>query len=100
MLRHPPHHLGVCLLHAAQVLAKTVFVQLFLGAAVPETAGVWANLIRQDDGAVPQAAKLQLEIYQSDPTARPECPQQLVYPEGEARAWLVFSRGSPRASFL
>ena len=45
------HDLGIGALHAAQVPAEAVLVQLLMGLFVPEAAGVGADLVRQNDRA-------------------------------------------------
>jgi hypothetical protein len=55
-------YLLICVLHIAHVAAEAVLIQLFLGYAVPETAGIRRNLIGKHDGAVRGFAVLQLEI--------------------------------------
>ena len=44
------------LFHAAHIPAETVLVQLLVGLHIPEAAGVGADFVGQDDGAVAEAA--------------------------------------------
>ena len=53
-----------------------------MGLAVPQAAGVGADLIGQDDGAVGGLAELQLEVHQSYAALAPEGLQDLVDAEG------------------
>ena len=59
---HPAHHFLIGLLHIAQVTAEAVLVQLLVGPGVPEAAGIGGDLVSQNDSAIGQAAKLQLEV--------------------------------------
>lgn len=45
-----------------EVAAEAVFVELFVGLAVPKTAGVGRNLVGKNDFAVMSSAEFQLEI--------------------------------------
>src|SRR5215469_13471386 len=62
---HPAQHLVVSLLHATQVAAKTILVQLLARLLVPEAAGVGTDLVAQQDLAL-VATELELEIDQQD----------------------------------
>ena len=87
------HHLGVGVLHAAQVPAEAVLVQLFMGLGVPEAAGVGADLVRQDNGPVLQAAELQLEVHQGHAAGGPEGLEEVVDLEGVLLNGLNFLLG-------
>ena len=60
------HNFLVGISLAAQVAAEQVLVQMCAGGGIPETAGVGADLVGQDNGAVGQAAELDLEVDQAD----------------------------------
>ena len=64
MFHQPLHDFGVCLLHAAQIPAEAVLIQLFSGGSIPQAAGIGADLVGQDDAAVRGPAELQLEVCQ------------------------------------
>ena len=53
--------------------------------ASPETAGVGADLVGQDDRAVGQAAKLELKVHQTDVGVQHDLLQHLVDLEGILR---------------
>lgn len=76
------HDLGVGFFHAAHVAAETILIQLLVGLAVPQAAGVGADLVSQNDCAVGQAAEFQLKIHQSHAAGQPEGFQRVVDPEG------------------
>ena len=61
-----PHDFFIGVLFAAHVTTETVFIQLFAGISVPETAGVRRNFIRQNNGAVRKASKLNFKINDND----------------------------------
>ena len=78
MLFQPLHDLGVGFLNTAQIPAETILIQLFVRLAVPQAAGVKADLVGQNNGAVSQAAKLQLEVNQRHAAGLPEALKDLV----------------------
>ena len=49
-----------------------------MGLGVPQPAGIRADLVSQDDGAVGKSAELQLEVHQGHAAAEPEGLQQFV----------------------
>ena len=55
-----------------------------MGLDVPEAAGVGAYLVGKDDGAVRQAAELELEVHELDAVLEQQRLEQLVYAEGVA----------------
>ena len=71
----------ICIFNAAQIPAETVLVQLFMGHAVPEAAGVRGNFICQHQGTVSRLAKLQLEVNQLDIQLLQVIGQQFVNPQ-------------------
>ena len=72
------HDLRIGFLYAAKIPAEPILIQLFTGFAVPQAAGIGADLISQDNGPIGQPAKLQLKIHQCYAAGSPECLQQLV----------------------
>ena len=52
VLLQTAHDLGIGLLHAAQVPAEAVLIQLLVGLHIPQPGGIGADLVGQDDGAV------------------------------------------------
>ena len=82
MGQQSPHDLGVGVLHAPQVPAEAVLVQLLVGRLVPEAAGVGADLVRQDEASVGQAAELQLEVHQDHAARLPEGFQNVIDGKG------------------
>ena len=76
------HNFLIGFLDAAEIAAEAVLIELFVGFAVPEAAGVGADFIREDDGAVRQAAELQLEVHKGDAAGEPEGFQLFVHTEG------------------
>ena len=54
-----------------------------MGAGIPEAAGVGGDLVGQHDGAVAQAAELQLEVHQIHVDLLEEVLHQFVGPEGQ-----------------
>ena len=82
MLGKPLHDFGVSIFHTAHIAAETVLVQLFAGLGIPETAGVGADLVGQDDGPVRKTAELQLEIHQGNASFLPESFQLFVDGKG------------------
>ena len=81
MVYEPLHNFGVGVLHTAQVTAESVLIQFFMGLGVPKAAGVGADLVSQNDGAVGKAAELQLEVHQNNAALRPQGLQKVVYAE-------------------
>ena len=55
------HHFLISFLYAAHISAETVLVELLVGSAVPETAGVGRNFICKEDLTV-ESAELDLEV--------------------------------------
>ena len=53
-----------------------------MGLHIPQPGGIGADLVGQDDGAVGQTAKLQLEVHQGHAAGQPEGLQGFVDPEG------------------
>ena len=76
------HNFLVGISLAAQVAAEQVLVQMCAGGGIPETAGVGADLVGQDDGAVGQAAELDLEVDQADVGIQQDLLQHFVDLEG------------------
>lgn len=54
----------VTLVNVVHVSSETVFVQFFMGGSIPEAAGVRGDFVCQNDGAIAELTKLQLEVYQ------------------------------------
>src|SRR5699024_7746942 len=71
-------HLLISALHVAQVATETVLIQLLAGLGVPEAAGVGADLVGQDDGAVEGLAELQLEVHQGHAALGQSLLQELI----------------------
>ena len=69
------------------------------GGGVPEAAGVGADLVGQHDGAVGQAAELQLEVDEADIEFLADIGQDVVDPEGIGvdGVDLLFRVARPRA---
>ena len=76
--KHTVHHLTVGVLHAAHVAAEAVLVELFVCLEIPETAGVRGNLIGEDERAVGQTPKLELEVDQTHAEGAEVFGQHLV----------------------
>ena len=67
---------------AAHVAAEQILVQMGAGGGIPEAAGVGADLVGQDDGAIGQTAELQLEVDQTDVGIQQDLLQHFVDLEG------------------
>src|SRR5208282_4975290 len=63
LILHAPQHLVISLLHAAEVAAETILVELLPRRLVPETAGVGTNFVAEQNLSV-MASELELEIHQ------------------------------------
>ena len=48
----PLHDLGVSFFHTSKIPAKTVLIQFFMCFAVPQAAGIRADLVSQNDRTV------------------------------------------------
>ena len=72
MVYEPLHNFGICFLNAAQITAETVLIQLFAGGAIPQAAGIRADLIGQNDTAISGLAELQLKVHQCHATLGPK----------------------------
>src|SRR5437660_858302 len=72
----------VCLLDAAEVASETILVELLSRAAVPEPAGIGADLVAENDRAV-MAAELELHVDEDDAALGDERPQDCVYLQRE-----------------
>ena len=66
----------------AKAAAEQVFIQVGTGGGIPEAAGIRADLVSQNDGAVRQAAKLQFEVNQADVGIQHDLLQHFVDLEG------------------
>src|SRR5262245_46691655 len=79
-LDHPPVHLLVGVLHAAQILAEAVLVELRACPGVPEAARVGRDLIPEKEPPV-CAAELQFEIHEHEAAPEQQRPQHAVDPQ-------------------
>ena len=76
------HDFGVGVFHAAEVAAEAILVELFVRLAVPQAAGVGADLVGENDLAVDGLAELELEVDERDAALAPKCLERVVDGEG------------------
>ena len=76
------HDFGIGVFHAAEVAAEAILVELFVRLAVPQAAGVGADLIGEDDLAVDGLAELELKVDERDAALAPKCLERVVDGEG------------------
>ena len=75
---YPLQYLLIRLFYLAQVLPKPVFIHRFSRRLIPKPAGVWGNLIGQNEPAT-MNAKLELEIDKDHPAFGKERLQDAIY---------------------
>ena len=52
MLAEPFHNLGVGFFRASEVTAVSVLIELFAGLTIPKAAGIGADFVGKNNGAV------------------------------------------------
>ena len=73
------HNFLICFFCTAHISSEPVFIQLFVGLNVPQTAGIRRNFICQNDRAISQTTKFNLEVNQTDTNLQEEFLQYFVY---------------------
>ncbi len=77
LILHPPQHLVISLLDAAEVAAEPILVELLARRLVPESASVRTNFVAEQNLTV-MPSELELEIHQYDAPLVEEFCQHLV----------------------
>src|SRR6185437_12438139 len=78
----PARDFLIGLFDPAEVLAKTILVELLVGLDVPQPTAIGTDLIGQNDArviAVPDATELELEVDQADSDCSEHSRQEVVY---------------------
>src|ERR1700733_4798544 len=94
----PLGDLGIGLQQAAKVAPEAVLVELLARLDVPQPAGIWRDLVGDDDPhqvVFPQPAGLHLKVDQTDADPEEKPGKEVVDAEGEGHNFADSLRGRP-----